>query len=74
MDPAVLEKALNLVSTPQKVLITRTLIRDGDTIQVRISQPSSLMFEAGAFDDAKHLGLHTELGSWLTRLWARGSR
>ena len=30
----------------------RPLIRDGDTIQVGVGQPSSLMFLAGAFDDA----------------------
>ena len=76
MDPAALEKALNLVIDPAAQKIAdhlRTLIRDGDTIQVGIGQPSSLMFEAGAFDDAKHLGLHTELGSpGLARLWARG--
>jgi 4-hydroxybutyrate CoA-transferase len=51
----------------------RPLIRDGDTIQVGVGQPSSLMFLAGAFDDAKHLGVHTELGSpGLAKLWARG--
>lgn len=51
----------------------RQLIRDGDTIQVGVGQPSSLMFLAGAFDDAKHLGVHTELGSpGLAKLWARG--
>jgi 4-hydroxybutyrate CoA-transferase len=51
----------------------RQLIRDGDTIQVGVGQPSSLMFLAGAFDDAKHLGIHTELGSpGLAKLWARG--
>jgi 4-hydroxybutyrate CoA-transferase len=31
------------------------------------------MFKAGAFDDAQHLGLHTELGSpGLAKLWERG--
>jgi 4-hydroxybutyrate CoA-transferase len=51
----------------------RELIRDGDTIQVGVGEPSQLMFKAGAFDDAKHLGLHTELGSpGLAKLWARG--
>jgi len=51
----------------------RQLIRDGDTIQVGVGEPSSLMFKAGAFDDAKHLGLHTELGSpGLAKLWERG--
>ncbi len=51
----------------------RQIIRDGDTIQVGVGQPSSLMFLAGAFDDAKHLGIHTELGSpGLAKLWARG--
>ena len=43
-----LEKALNLVIDPaaQKIAdYLRTLIRDGDTIQVGIGQPSSLMFE-----------------------------
>lgn len=51
----------------------RQIIRDGDTIQVGVGQPSSLMFLAGAFDDAEHLGVHTELGSpGLAKLWARG--
>ena len=51
----------------------RQIIRDGDTIQVGVGQPSQLMFLAGAFDDAKHLGVHTELGSpGLAKLWARG--
>ena len=51
----------------------RQLIRDGDTIQVGVGQPSSLMFKAGAFDDAEGLGLHTELGSpGLAKLWERG--
>jgi 4-hydroxybutyrate CoA-transferase len=51
----------------------RQIIRDGDTIQVGVGQPSQLMFLAGAFDDAKHLGIHTELGSpGLAKLWARG--
>jgi len=51
----------------------RQIIRDGDTIQVGVGQPSSLMFLAGAFDDAKHLGVHTELGSpGLAKLWERG--
>jgi 4-hydroxybutyrate CoA-transferase len=51
----------------------RQLIRDGDTIQVGVGEPSSLMFKAGAFDDAEHLGLHTELGSpGLAKLWQRG--
>ncbi len=51
----------------------RQIIRDGDTLQVGVGQPSSLMFKAGAFDDAKHLGLHTELGSpGLAKLWQRG--
>lgn len=51
----------------------RQLIRDGDTIQVGVGQPSSLMFRAGAFDDAHHLGVHTELGSpGLAKLWERG--
>lgn len=51
----------------------RPLIRNGDTIQVGVGQPSSLMFKAGAFDDAEDLGLHTELGSpGLAKLWERG--
>lgn len=51
----------------------RELIRDGDTIQVGVGEPSQLMFKAGAFDDARNLGLHTELGSpGLAKLWARG--
>jgi len=51
----------------------RQIVRDGDTIQVGVGQPSSLMFRAGAFDDVKHLGVHTELGSpGLAKLWERG--
>ena len=51
----------------------RQLIRDGDTIQVGVGEPSALMFKAGAFDDAHDLGLHTELGSpGLAKLWAKG--
>ena len=76
MDPSVLEQQLNMVIDPaaQKIAdYLRELIRDGDTIQVGIGQPSSLMFKAGAFDDAKDLGLHTELGSpGLAQLWERG--
>ena len=50
------------------------LIRDGDTIQVGVGTPSSLMFKAGAFDNAHHLGVHTELGSpGLAQLWAKGN-
>jgi 4-hydroxybutyrate CoA-transferase len=76
MDPVELEKQLNLFVDPaaQKIAdYLRELIRDGDTIQVGVGTPSSLMFQAGAFDDAKDLGLHTELGSpGLAKLWARG--
>lgn len=51
----------------------RQIVRDGDTIQVGVGQPSSLMFLAGAFNDRKHLGVHTELGSpGLAKLWERG--
>ncbi|WP_322795165.1 acetyl-CoA hydrolase/transferase family protein [Tepidiforma sp.] len=51
----------------------RQIIRDGDTIQVGVGQPSQLMFLAGAFDDAEHLGVHTELGSpGLAKAWAKG--
>jgi 4-hydroxybutyrate CoA-transferase len=51
----------------------RQILRDGDTIQVGVGEPSQLMFNAGAFDDLKHLGLHTELGSpGLAKLWQRG--
>ncbi len=50
------------------------LIGDGDTIQVGVGTPSALMFKAGAFDNAHHLGVHTELGSpGLAQLWARGN-
>ena len=49
------------------------IIRDGDTLQVGVGEPSALMFKAGAFDRAHDLGLHTELGSpGLAKLWARG--
>ncbi|MFQ5380161.1 MAG: acetyl-CoA hydrolase/transferase family protein [Dehalococcoidia bacterium] len=49
------------------------LVRDGDTIQVGVGQPSQLMCLAGAFDEVKHLGIHTELGApGLAKLWQRG--
>ena len=77
MPPDLIKQALGLAEVdPEAQAIAdniRQLIRDGDTIQVGVGQPSSLMFKAGAFDDAKHLGLHTELGSpGLAKLWQRG--
>jgi 4-hydroxybutyrate CoA-transferase len=51
----------------------RQILRNGDTIQVGVGEPSQLMFNAGAFDDLEHLGLHTELGSpGMAKLWQRG--
>lgn len=78
MPPAMLRTALGDVAIdPEAQAIAnhvRQLIRDGDTIQVGVGQPSSFMFQAGAFDDAHHLGLHTELGSpGLAKLWERGT-
>jgi len=77
MPPGILQQAFGLADVdPAAEAIAqhlKTLIRDGDTIQVGVGQPSSLMFKAGAFDDAHDLGLHTELGSpGLARLWERG--
>ncbi len=77
MPPGILQQAFGLADVdPAAQAIAehlKTLIRDGDTIQVGVGQPSSLMFKAGAFDDAHDLGLHTELGSpGLARLWERG--
>jgi len=77
MPPGLLEQAFGLaVVDPEAQGIAdhlRQIIRDGDTIQVGVGQPSQLMFRAGAFDDAHHLGLHTELGSpGLAKLWQRG--
>ena len=77
MPPGLLQQAFGLSEVdPEAKAIAdniRQLIRDGDTIQVGVGQPSSLMFKAGAFDDAQHLGLHTELGSpGLAKLWQRG--
>lgn len=77
MPPALIKQALGFVDVdPEAQAIAdniRQLVRDGDTIQVGVGQPSSLMFKGGAFDDAKHLGLHTELGSpGLAKLWERG--
>jgi len=77
LPPTLLEQALGFSPVdPEAQAIgdnLRQIIRDGDTIQVGVGQPSQLMFKAGAFDDAKHLGLHTELGSpGLAKLWQRG--
>ena len=77
IDPGFLEGAMNLGPINDVALAIaghlKTLIRDGDTIQVGVGTPSTLMFNAGAFDDAHDLGLHTELGSpGLAKLWDRG--
>ena len=77
MPPGILEQALGGAPVdPEAQAIAdnlRQIIRDGDTIQVGVGYPSQLMFKAGAFDDAKHLGIHTELGSpGLAKLWQRG--
>jgi 4-hydroxybutyrate CoA-transferase len=51
----------------------RTLIQDGDTIQIGVGEPARNMARLGVFDGRKHLGIHTELG-WpgLARLWRDG--
>ncbi|GAB4325073.1 MAG: acetyl-CoA hydrolase/transferase C-terminal domain-containing protein [Dehalococcoidia bacterium] len=77
LDPAMVEQQLSLGPLdPAAQAIAdnlREIIRDGDTIQVGVGQPSQLMFRGGAFDDAHHLGLHTELGSpGLAKLWQKG--
>lgn len=77
MPPELLEQQFKFgVVDPEAQAIAdhlRQVLRDGDTIQVGVGEPSQLMFNAGAFEDVKHLGLHTELGSpGLAKLWARG--
>jgi 4-hydroxybutyrate CoA-transferase len=77
MAPGILEQAFGIGEVdPAAQGIAdnlRHLIRDGATIQVGVGQPSQLMIRAGAFDDAKHLGIHTELGApGLGDLWQRG--
>mgnify|MGYP000129581501 CR=1 FL=1 len=52
----------------------RQLIRDGDTIQVGVGQPSSLMFKAGAFDDAKHLVHREQAVTRFLRKFGRSQR
>ena len=78
LPPKIVRQAFGLMEVdPEAQAIAdnlRPLIRDGDTIQVGVGTPSALMFKAGAFDDAQHLGVHTELGSpGLGRLWAGGN-
>jgi len=49
------------------------LIRDGDTVQIGVGEPSRFMPGLGVFDERRDLGLHTELGSpGLARLVQRG--
>ncbi len=77
MAPGILEQAFGIGEVdPEAQGIAnnlRDLIRDGDTIQVGVGQPSQLMIRGGAFDDRKHLGIHTELGApGLAKLWYRG--
>ena len=51
----------------------RNLIKDGDTIQIGVGEPSRGITRLGAFKGRKHLGIHTELG-WpgLAGLWRDG--
>jgi 4-hydroxybutyrate CoA-transferase len=51
----------------------RTLIEDGDTIQIGVGEPSRGMTQLGVFKGRRHLGIHTELG-WpgLAKLWRDG--
>jgi 4-hydroxybutyrate CoA-transferase len=51
----------------------RNLIKDGDTIQIGVGEPSRGITRLGAFKGRKHLGIHTELG-WpgLAQLWKDG--
>ena len=77
MPPKILKQAFGLTdvddSAKQIANNLKAIIRDGDTIQVGVGTPSALMFKAGAFDEAKHLGLHSELGSpGLAQLWEKG--
>jgi len=77
LAPALLEQALGLgpidPATQAIADNLRGLIRDGSTIQIGVGQPSQSLPRAGAFDDAHHLGIHTELGSpGLAKLWQRG--
>ena len=78
LPPKIVRQAFGLMEVdPEAQAIADNLaplIRDGDTIQVGVGTPSALMFKAGAFDNAHHLGVHTELGSpGLAQLWARGN-
>ena len=77
LPPKILKQAFGLTdvddTAKQIANNLKTIIRDGDTIQVGVGTPSALMFKAGAFDEAKHLGLHSELGSpGLAQLWEKG--
>lgn len=77
MAPGILEQAFGVAEIDAAAQgigdNLRQLICDDSTIQVGVGQPSQLMIRAGAFDDAKHLGIHTELGApGLAKLWQRG--
>jgi 4-hydroxybutyrate CoA-transferase len=77
LAPGILEQAFGLAPMDDATLAIaahlKDIIRDGDTIQVGVGQPSQSMFRAGAFDERQHLGLHTELGSpGLALLWQKG--
>ena len=78
LPPKIVRQAFGLTEVdPEAQAIAdnlRPLIRDGDTIQVGVGTPSSLMFKGGAFDDAHHLGRsHRARSPGLGQLWARGN-
>jgi 4-hydroxybutyrate CoA-transferase len=77
IDPEALKRFLGILEPPA---IHRDIggylsevVRDGDTIQIGVGEPSAYMSRVGAFDDKRDLGIHTELGSpGLAKLVERG--
>jgi 4-hydroxybutyrate CoA-transferase len=77
LHPEDVRRALGISDPPSEAEpITgylRNLIKDGDTIQIGVGEPSRGITRLGAFKGRKHLGIHTELG-WpgLAQLWKDG--
>jgi 4-hydroxybutyrate CoA-transferase len=77
VEPQALKRFLGILEPPAIYRdiggYLNELVRDGDTIQIGVGEPSAYMTRVGAFEDKHDLGIHTEMGSpGLAKLVERG--
>ena len=67
LEPQALKRFLGILEPPATYRdiggYLSELVRDGDTIQIGVGEPSAYMTRVGAFEDKHDLGIHTEMGS-----------